>query len=109
MWAASRSAREGSEVVGKQCIPEAIWIALSTVCQLERTVAMAARVSTESHILTRRRTLCAIGKGGKLLLQLLHLTSETSTEFAQLFEVLQLGTFLVDALLQGRCLRIRCR
>ena len=47
MWAALSSAQE-LEKRRSQGIPEAIWIALSTVCQLERTVAMAERISSSS-------------------------------------------------------------
>ena len=57
MCAAPGSVGESSEMVEQQRIPEAMWIALSTVCQLERTVAMAERVSTGSRVGGKRTHL----------------------------------------------------
>lgn len=86
-------------------IPDAMLIALSTLCQLLSTKAMAGRegVSEEdTNSKVTQQTFGPIRKRRQLLFQGLHLRRRCRTEIAELLEILELGLLLVDPRSQSR-------
>lgn len=88
---------------GQEHKPEAMLIALSTLCQLLITSAIAFKKDTVSRgagsdvAVWPVQTFSPVRQSRKLLLQFLHLRSHGGAELAQRLEVLQLGFLLVDS------------